>query len=197
MPHFEGGERAQFVTFRLHDSLPQALLERWRRELAHDEHRDVDAALRKRIEAYLDEGHGDAHLRDVRIARLTQDAMLYFDGVRYKLSAWVVMPNHVHLLATPRDGFTLSSIMHSIKSYTANEANKLIDRTDRFWQKESFDRYIRDAKHFAATVAYIENNPVKAGLCAAPHEWQFSSAYARRKAGSEAGSAGILPASVR
>ena len=184
LPHFEGGERAQFITFRLHDSLPQVLLERWRQELAREKSIDVDAALRKRIEAYLDEGHGSMYLREERIACLVQDAPLYFDGERYRLSAWVVMPNHVHLLATPCDGYTLSRIMHSIKSFTAKEANKLLKRTGHFWQTESFDRYIRDAKHFAATVRYIENNPVKARLCSAPHEWLFSSA--RFKTGAQA-----------
>lgn len=183
LPHFDGGEIPQTVTFRLYDSLPQSVLERWREELNYDEARgkEVDAEMRRRVEQYLDRGCGAAYLKDARVARMVQDALLHFDGVRYRLSAWVVMPNHVHLLATPCVGHTLARIMHSIKSYTAHEANKLLKRDGTFWQKESFDRYIRDARHFAAAVRYIENNPVKAGLCRAPEEWPFSSAAHRKQ----------------
>jgi putative DNA methylase len=67
--------------------------------------------------------------------------------------------------------------MHSIKSYTAQEANRLLDRHGRFWMKESFDRRIRNAKHFTTAIAYIENNPVKARLCQKPEDWPYSSAW--------------------
>ena len=90
------------------------------------------------------------------------------------------MPNHVHLLCTPVTGHSLEEIMHSLKSYTANEANKILGREGRFWQKEYFDRYIRNARHFAKVVAYIENNPVKARLCKKAEDWPFSSASFRK-----------------
>src|SRR5215210_5809723 len=157
LPHFEGGERPQFITFRLRDSLPQEVLERWRIEL---EGAGGEAALRRRVEAYLDAGHGQACLKDAAVASLVEDALLHFDGQRYRLAAWVVMPNHVHLLLTPLSGYMLSSIMHSLKSYTAGEANKLLRRQGALWQEEYFDRYVRDAEHYAQTVAYIEANPV-------------------------------------
>ena len=177
LPHFEGGERAQFITFRLHDSLPQAVLDRWRRELA----RADEALLRRRIEAYLDRGYGDAHLGEPRVAAMAQAALLHFDGTRYRLAAWVVMPNHVHLLAAPCRGHTLAALMHALKSYTAHEANKLLRRAGALWQEEYFDRYIRDADHYAKTITYIESNPVKAGLCRTPADWPYSSAYLRLK----------------
>jgi REP element-mobilizing transposase RayT len=66
--------------------------------------------------------------------------------------------------------------MHSLKSYTASEANKLLGRRGTFWMEEYYDRYIRDERHYVKTVAYIENNPVKAKLCRVPEEWAFSSA---------------------
>jgi len=69
--------------------------------------------------------------------------------------------------------------MHSHKSYTAHEANKLLNRTDQFWMDEYFDRYIRNAEHFRNTVKYVENNPVRAGLCSTPSDWPFSSAWFR------------------
>ena len=182
LPHFDGGEIPQFITFRLADSLPQALLDKWREQLRSDDCYD-DAALRKRIELYLDQGYGECHLRDPRVAQSIQNSLLFFDQDRYRLSAWVVMPNHVHMLLTPGPDQDLSAILHSLKSYTANEANKLIGRTGQFWQPESFDRWIRDADHFAKVIAYIENNPVKARLCTKPEDWPFSSAWFRKRGG--------------
>jgi len=180
LPHFEGGERPQFITFRLKDALPQVVFERWRLEL---EAAGEDAELRRRVEAYLDAGHGRALLSDAGVASLVESALLHFDAQRYRLAAWVVMPNHVHLLLTPLPGHTLSSIMHSLKSYTAGEANKLLRRQGAFWQEEYFDRYVRDPKHYAQTLAYIEANPVKAGLCLLPEDWPYSSARVRRERG--------------
>jgi REP element-mobilizing transposase RayT len=175
LPHFEGGEVAQFVTFRLKDSLPRSVVQRWREELVQE-----DAALRRRVEAYLDEGYGAASLKEPRVASLVQNALLYYDGVRYRLAAWVVMPNHVHFLATPCGDHTLSGIMHSLKSYTASEANKLLGLKGAFWMEDYFDRYIRNSTHYERTIAYIENNPVKAKLCLTAEEWPFSSARFKR-----------------
>lgn len=91
------------------------------------------------------------------------------------------MPNHVHLLCTPLSGHLLAEIMHSIKSFTSSEANKMLGRKGRFWQKEYFDRYIRNARQFVRTVTYIENNPVKANLCDRAEDWAFGSAAFRKK----------------
>jgi len=117
------------------------------------------------------------------VAEMVQNSLLFFDRVRYRLSAWLVMPNYVHMLLTPCENQDVSAILHSLKSYTANEANKLSGRTGQFWQPESFDRWIRDADHFARVIAYIENNPVKAGLCKRPEDWPFSSAWFRKRGG--------------
>jgi REP element-mobilizing transposase RayT len=181
LPHFDGGELTQFITFRLADSMPQELLDRWREDLASEQTIDVDAALRKRIELFLDQGYGKCYLRDPRVASSVQNSFLFFDGERYRLHAWVVMPNHAHLSLTPRAGHELSAILHSLKSYTANEANKLLQRTGQFWQPESFDRWVRDANHFENVIRYIENNPVKARLCKKPEDWPYSSAWFRKK----------------
>lgn len=181
LPHFDGGEIPQFITFRLADAMPQKLLDRWREELASEENVNADASLRKRIELYLDQGYGACYLKDPRIAESVQNSFLFFDGERYKLTAWVIMPNHAHMLLTLCEGHELSAILHSLKSYTANEANKLLRRKGQFWQPESFDRYVRDANHFAKVIAYIENNPVKARLCKKPEDWPFSSAWFRKR----------------
>ena len=174
LPHFDGPQQTQFITFRLFDSMPKALVEKWRREISND------SDFRKRIEKYLDAGHGECWLSRLEVATLVRDSLFYHDGVKYQIIAWVIMPNHVHLLITPMENEHLPVILHSIKSYTAQKANKLLSRRGQFWQRESFDRYIRDQKHFFAVIRYIENNPVKAGLCLRPEDWRFGSAYERK-----------------
>jgi len=107
---------------------------------------------------------------------MVQNSLLKFDGSRYRLFAWVVMPNHVHTLMTRFESYELKDLLHSHKSYTAHEANKILQRTGKFWIDDYFDRYARNEKHFYKTIEYIENNPVKAGLCEKPEDWPFSSA---------------------
>lgn len=191
LPHFDGGQIAQSVTFRLADSLPEKILAQWELELSHLKPREADIERRKKIEHYLDKGMGSAWMGQARIARIVENALLYFDGVRYKMPAWIVMANHVHALVIPLEPFLLEDIVHSWKSFTANKANRILKRTGQFWQAEYFDRYIRDGKHYLAAVDYIEQNPVKAGLCRTPEEWPFSSA--RIRASEDAGRMPALP----
>src|SRR5262245_15066123 len=89
---------------------------------------------------------------------------------------------------TPLNGFKMSSIVHSWKSFTAHECNKILNRTGKFWEREPFDRYIRNQRHFDNALVYIEGNPVKAGLCQDPTDWRWSSA--RRRYGTHA--SGVL-----
>ena len=89
--------------------------------------------------------------------------------------------HHIHFLATRFESATLAAIMQSFKSLTSHKANKLLKRNGRFWMADYFDRYIRNAEHFAKTIQYIENNPVKARLCAHPEDWPFSSAWFRAR----------------
>ena len=177
LPHVDAGGSTQFITFRLADSMPQHLLDKWRAELATGEITDAD--LRKRIEYSLDSGYGSCALSDRRVANTLRETLLKWNGKRYRLIAWVIMPNHVHLLIETMEEYPLSDVMHSIKSYTAHQANRILERKGRFWSVESFDRYIRDARHFRNTVGYIENNSVKAGLCGRAEDWEFGSAFGR------------------
>jgi REP element-mobilizing transposase RayT len=179
LPHFDAEGKTQTVTFRLFDSMPLEILHRWEEEISSLPKKEHDLERRKRIDAYLDRGYGSCYLRDDRIAKIVQNSLLHFDGERYLLHAWVVMPNHVHVLYTPQTGWELSQIVHSWKSYTAKACNRALGRNGEFWQPEAFDRYIRDEKHFANAMSYIENNPVKAGLCDKPEHWQWSSAYSK------------------
>ena len=176
IPHFDGGDITQFITFRLFDSLPQTVVRKWREETAAQGD-SGKIIFRKNIERYLDRGYGSCFLKDPRVAEIVQQGLLFHHDRTYRIKAWVIMPNHVHFLATLFENVELRAIAHSIKSYTAHEANKLLDRSGQFWQHEPFDRYIRNRNHYSNVVKYIENNPVKAGLCTRPREWRFSSAF--------------------
>lgn len=108
-------------------------------------------------------------------AKVVQDALLSFEGSRYHLVAWCIMPNHVHVLAAPLQGHKLSSILHSWKSYTAVEINRLLGRKGALWERESFDHILRSAEHLEWFKEYIEKNPVVAGLCSSKADWRFGS----------------------
>ncbi len=178
LPHWTQADSTYSVTFRLADSLPVEVMERWRqerenickrakaqgRELTEHEHEELQRLYSDRVESYLDSGHGQCVLRDSRIAEIVANAMKHFDGQRYDLIAWAVMPNHVHVVFRPFDGEKLSDILHSWKSYTANEANKLLGQTSDFWQPEYYDHLIRDEKDYFYQVNYVVTNPTKAGM---------------------------------
>ncbi len=132
LPHFDQSELAQFVTCRLADSLPTHVLERWRDDLPNLDSIQGQILLQRRIEKYLDRGFGSAHLKQPSLAMMVQNALLHFDRKRYRLSAWVVMPNHIHVVFTALPGNSLSDMMHSFKSYTAHEANKVLRRSGEF-----------------------------------------------------------------
>jgi REP element-mobilizing transposase RayT len=179
LPHFDGGEIPQFITTRLFDSLPQTILQKFQIELERKGVENIDFEMRKQIETFLDNGYGSCFLKDEVIAKIVADALLFHADKKYKLLAWVVMPNHIHFLAIPFENVELAEITHSIKSYTAKEGNKILQRGGQFWQRESFDRYVRNYEHYIKTIDYIENNPVKAGLCEKYTDWKFSSAFVK------------------
>jgi REP element-mobilizing transposase RayT len=196
LPHFDGRPLPQFISLHLSDSVPSAVIERWKQELDTKNSKRDKMLLQNRIERYADQGYGSASLKDDRLAEMVQETLLKDDGKRYRLSSWVVMPNHVHLLATRFEDDTLADIMQSFKSITSHKANGLLGRSGQFWMPVYFDRYIRNAKHYQKTVEYIENNPVKARLCARPADYRFSSAWFREHQDEStrlfAGSAGAL-----
>ncbi len=192
LPHLKREDSVYFVMFRLGDSLPahevarlkherQAVLEQARAArspLSWHEEEQLLAWYCDKVEAVLDAGRGACWLSQPAVADLAAGAVQFFQGQRYELRAWVVMPNHVHVVVWPMPGHTLSEILHSWKSYTSKAANKLLHRVgELFWQSESFDHWVRDDEEHARLVAYVENNPVKAGLCARPEDWRWSSAH--------------------
>jgi REP element-mobilizing transposase RayT len=131
----------------------------------------------------LDASLGECFLRNPEVAEVVEGALLHFQGERYDLTAWCVMPNHVHAVVTPAAEHRLTSVLHSWKSYSAHRANQILGRTGEFWERESFDHLIRNERAFDKFVAYTENNPVAAGLCGTPEEWPYGSARLRDEDG--------------
>jgi len=181
LPHFDQPGLIQAITFRLADALPAEKLQRWALELAHEAELAREVEKKRRMEAWIDAGHGACWLREPAIAQSVEDALLHFDSVRYRLLAWSIMPNHVHALIETREGWPLGSIVQSWKIFTAKEINAHLGRTGMVWQREYHDRYIRDAEHLANVTRYIEQNPVKAGLCTEARQWRWGSASRKQE----------------
>ncbi len=178
LPHLEDREAVYFVTFRLADSLPKELVHQLRKERGalesaggaktampgdFDRLQELRALLRK-AERCLDSGLGRCYLRDSRVAKIVVDSIRHFHGSHYQLFSWCVMPNHVHALFSPMQEHTLDSILHSWKSYSALEVNRILARTGRFWQREYFDHLVRSEASFKKFAKYIQDNPKRAGL---------------------------------
>lgn len=211
LPHLKRAGATYFVTFRLADSLPREAREqmayRLRAQFAAAEERDAeitDEAARRaaqrvefvRMEAWLDAGAGSCLLGEPGAAELTAGALRHFAGVRYGLHAWVVMPNHVHVLVEPMGEYLLGDIVGSWKQFVARRVGQWRKQaeTGPFWQRESYDRWVRDDTERTRIVAYIERNPVKAGLCASPEAWRWGSAHEGGRSGA-GGAAGAVDCS--
>jgi REP element-mobilizing transposase RayT len=177
LPHWEEESGLYFVAFRLADFLPRPILEK-----IVERQRVLETAKRsglkllprqellvaeyspKKIEEYLDRGNGACYLRDARIAELVANALRFWDGQRYRLMAWCLMPNHVHVVFRVLPGGELASILRSWKSYTARMANRILCRSGNFWQREYYDRLIRDGDELERALQYVASNPERAGL---------------------------------
>lgn len=211
LPHWYMPHAMHFITFRLAGTMPPEVVERIRRrgeELllrpfageSRIEHRTrVHKLLFVEYDDYLDRNREINWLDDPRVASLIRRSLYFWDGVKYRLACWCVMPNHVHVLLQPLDmkppkdhgrecqecgessdaKSPLSGIMHSLKSYTAHEANKILRRSGAFWQHESYDHWVRDEDELERIVEYINANPASAGLAEKPHQFDWCSAHDR------------------
>ncbi len=180
LPHIDRGE-PQFITWRLADAMPAPLIEQWRQELKDLPESERKRDLYRRAEQYLDGGHGECVLNQPGVGRIVVEAILFYQDSHYELGAFAVMPNHVHLLISPAQELRVSKIVQSIKSYSAHRIVRMLGREGRLWQPDYFDRFIRDDEHWEKVTHYIEWNPVKAGLCADPKHWPYSSASILKK----------------
>jgi uracil-DNA glycosylase family 4 len=171
LPHLKAHGGIYFVTFRLADSLPVQVLN----ELGKLPQEERSA----RVDDYLDAGHGECWLNRSEIAAMVGAALVKFAGKQYALHAWVIMPNHVHLVIEPFAGYSLSEILQGIKSASAHTVNRLLKRSGEFWQRESYDHLIRDDEDMARCCDYVVQNPVRAKLVARPDLYRFSSAFCK------------------
>ena len=165
LPHWETEGGSYFVTFRLHDSVPQSLRQEVaeRKKLLLKLPKDQRPSV-KEAEAYLDRCEGVCYLREPAIAEIIANAIQHLNGKEYRLFAWVVMPNHVHLVFKLLPDRSLSKTLHSLKSFTAKESNRVLGRVGAFWQREYYDRLIRDDAELERAVHYVRSNPEMAGL---------------------------------
>ena len=181
LPHWRLAGACYFTTFRLNDSIPVENAHQIRVEAAQWKARlaqagtQVSPTLRLewikfqrdqliKVELLADECHGECLLRHQPLRRLVSDALHYFEGVRSETFAFVIMPNHVHVLCRPLAEFDIESLSGSWKRHCAIQINREMGRKGKVWQQETFDRIIRDAEHFRRMVRYIAENPVKAGV---------------------------------
>lgn len=187
LPHWYQPGVTYFVTFRTSDSLPMSLIGLWHRKrsdwlqrhgidpaksdwrtqfelLPTRTRRDFHEQFSAEFLGLLDRGHGACLLRDPQLSAVVGRSLLHFDGERYSLGDFVVMPNHVHLLVGLHGETDIEEICASWKRFTAREINRLCGRTGRFWQEESFDHLVRSQEQFVAIQRYIAENPRKAGL---------------------------------
>jgi len=175
LPHWQQEGATYFVTFRLADSLPASVVEGIYRErdefirqqgksLTPERREELLASYREKIEAELDRGRGDCVLRRPAAARIVESALRHFDGQRYWLGCFAVMPNHVHVVVRPIQGHDLSGILHSWKTFTAGEINRSLGKTGQVWQHESFDHIVRNEHELERISDYTLENPTRASL---------------------------------
>lgn len=187
LPHWFQPGATYFVTFRTADSLPNSVIERWQgtrrqwlstrgidfddpgwesrlRQLPGDDQIAFTRKFNAMFHTLLDAGHGECPLRQPELGGIVAAAFHHFDQQRYRLSDFVVMPNHVHVLLGLIGDNALSAVCYSWKKYTANLINRRLGRKGHFWQGESFDHIVRSPEQFEYLQSYISANPQKAGL---------------------------------
>jgi menaquinone-specific isochorismate synthase len=187
LPHWEVGGAVYLVTFRLADSLPKQALQKsdWERRdiqataskmgrgLTAPERKRMEQLQACRLEMTLDTGAGKCFLRKSAIAQIVVNALKEFDGSRYRLFAWSVMPNHVHVLFQSIGNISLARVLHTWKSFSAKAANQILGLSGEFWQREYHDHLIRNAAEFDRAMRYVKENPAKAGLKNWPWVWSW------------------------
>lgn len=210
LPHWDMPGAPYFVTTCLAGSIPaQGLLDisRYQDELQkrpmlagstdHEWRLRLWKLAFARVEHWLDVQPSNRALENTGLAKIVEDSFFHFAGQRYDLYAYVVMPSHFHWLFQPLPAWIQElpdnerspreRINYSLKRFTANRCNQFLHTNGTFWQRESYDHWVRDADEMDRIIRYIEENPVKARLVQSPEEWIFSSTRARKDAGTEWG----------
>jgi len=186
LPHWEISDAIYHVIYRLADSIPAKVKKYWASEKSRaekvcfdsgvafstSEKSHIRSILSLKYDEYLDAGYGDCILRQPEIADMVYGNLNFFNNDRYRLLAWSIMPNHVHVMVQPIGEFRLSSIVYSWKSFTAHRINSMLGREGSVWQKEYFDRIIRDGDDLMRTIDYVYDNPDKVGLVDWKWRWK-------------------------
>ncbi|MDE6522299.1 MAG: transposase [Muribaculaceae bacterium] len=170
LPHWEQTGKVEFITFRLDDSMPQIIVRQYRqlKEQFVKEHpypwntatyRLYGEIITNPMQKYMDAGYGSCVLKDPAVRRILVNAIDFFNNERFLSWAYVIMPNHVHMLATPAPGYELSTTISSVMRFSAKNINKLIGRKGQLWREEPFDTIIRNHDHYRNTLEYIRHNP--------------------------------------
>ena len=175
LPHWTMEGAIYWITFRLADAIPRAMVNQLRQEREEWEQRNPkpwspeqwqtwDDRFGERLEEWLNAGYGSRALAQPEIRQVVIDALLRFDGDRHRLHGAVIMPTHVHLLIEPLPGHSLSGLMRGIKGASARAANQIRGARGTFWLEESYDRIVRSEAEYLRFQQYIADNPIKAGL---------------------------------
>lgn len=166
LPHWTQGDAVQFITFRLADSLPQCKLHEYRNlrkeiflERNKEKKHHYSQLMIVMIDRWLDQGYGKAQLQNARIRKIVSDALHFWDNERYLLLAYVIMPNHIHILLIPSKDDDMYRTFQSLKRYTSRKINKLLELSGSFWENDMFDRMPRDFNEYNRYIDYIIANP--------------------------------------
>ncbi len=195
LPHIQPPGATLFVTFRLADSIPKMVLERLKMEAGEREALIKQTAVSEELshlvyeerkrqfgrwDEVLDQAkYGPQWLGQPDIATIVMNSLHFLDGDMYDLDVFCVMPNHAHVVFRPLEKengtcHALQKIMHSLKRHTAREANKVLAREGAFWQHESYDHVVHNRREWERIVAYVLDNPVKAGLVEKWEDWPYT-----------------------
>lgn len=180
LPHWEVKDGRYFITVRCADSLPKlavARLTELHQSLAGIPPQSEQFAAQQRLifrtlEKYLDGAHGACPLRQPAAAEVIVDEFAQLNDWQVAVPHYTIMPNHWHALFVPSRAspHNLSDIMKRLKGRTAKRIHTLLGSSGSLWQGEWFDRWIRSESEWTKTITYMQNNPVKAGLCNFSHE---------------------------
>ena len=164
LPHYDQAHLLHMITYRLGDSLPGNILKQLEAEVACLPLKEQDVERRKRVEYWQDQGVGSCLLKYPDCARHVRDVWEFHNGKHYHLGAWVIMPNHVHLLVEVNETAKLEMIIRVWKTFSCRLINRSIRRQGALWMPDYFDRYIRNGRHFSNALSYLRRNVRQGGV---------------------------------
>ena len=171
LPHWQQDNCLYFVTFRLADSIPLTKLRTWNfqhrswlsrnpKPWSSNQAKEYLNHFKHKVEHWLDQSHGTCLLKNKELKKTLVECLEYHDGARYQIDSYVIAANHVHVLVAPRKGHSLSKILQTWKGISARKINRILKRSGKLWQKESYDHIVRTPKALEKIQRYISNHPI-------------------------------------